>query len=286
MRRYYVVALVFCAAGCGTSSPGPTTDVLERITVHVECGDAKSCFVANTEAICRVLRPDFEHGRKDCIAYRRTNYDIASDRLITDERVPENLYGAVEFPGRLRLADDKEIDAELTMFTMIGACNDTARVAFHGYSASGRLMIETDNGLAELLSPEMRMEIHNARVLIDATSGEIIAELTAPHDHGGLYGFQFVDRDTFYFFNKDACMTAAGPGRGLMEPVTEGCAPLTVTGSWENDRGLAPAEPGDADIAAKALPKVAEWFGDALPQRVSRIEGTDVIVVNPVVPCT
>lgn len=71
-----------------------------------------------------------------------------------------------------------------------------------------------------------------------------------------------------------------------MESVVEGCAPLTATGSWENDRGLAPAEPGDADIVAKALPKVAEWLGDWLPQRVSRIAGTDVIVVDPVIPCT
>jgi hypothetical protein len=286
MRRYNVVALVFCAAGCGTPSPRPATDVLARITVQAECGDAQACFVANTEAICGVLRPDFEHDTKDCLAYRRTTYDIASDRLITDERVPENLYGAVEFPGRLRLADDKEIDAELTMFTMLDACGDTARVAFRGYGDDGGMLVETDHGLAELLSPSIEMEIDDARVLIDALSGKIIGTLTAPHDHGGLYGFQFVDRDTFYFFNKDACMTAAGPGRGVMEPVTEGCAPLIATGSWENDRGLAPAEPGDADIAAKALPKVVEWFGDALPQRVSRIEGTDMIVVNPVVPCT
>jgi hypothetical protein len=206
--------------------------------------------------------------------------------IVTDERVPEGFYGIVQFPARLKLENDVEIEAELTMYAGRGMCGMPAVVAFRGYGEDGGMLVETDHGLAEFISPSIEMEIDDARVLIDALSGKIIGTLTAPHDHGGVYGFQFVDPDTIYFFNKEACMTAAGPGRGLMEPVTEGCAPLTVMGSWENDRGLAPAEPGDTDIAAKALPKVAEWFGDALPQRVSRIEGTDMIVVNPVVPCT
>lgn len=284
MRAAIISATLFGAAGCINTPVDSDADIL-RVTVSGNCVDRAACFVGKTMPICPVIEPMSE-GSEKCLKFKRYAYDAAAREVVTDERVPEGFEGVVQFPAWLMFEDGAKVEVELTMYTGIGMCGMPAVVAFRGYDDDGHVVIETDHGVAALLSPWIVMEISDARVLIDAESREIITKLTAPHDAESAYGFLFVDRDTFYFFNREVCMTAAGVGRGLMEPVTAGCAPLTITGSWENDRGLTPAEPGDVEIAAQALPNEAEWFGDAFHQRVSRIADTDVIVVDPVVPCT
>lgn len=278
--RYACAVVAFATAGCAYAAPAGDDETL-FVRANYQCARGEACFVADTEDLCA--------GRSapaDCLSERRVNYDPKTGTLTVNEELPNDILGFAIIEVRLKFEGGAERAANLELAVSATPCADAGNIAFLGFSRAGNIILDTEKGVSELISPEIHLAHPDARVLIDPSTGKIFDRLPAPHDNGSLFGFQFDSRQAIYYFDKEKCVTAPRNGAGPMKNAAKGCAPLSPSNKWKNDRGLRKATAEELNIAKRTLPKSAELFGEYFNEKVTAIASDGTIVVDLIDACS
>lgn len=278
--RYACAAVAFAITGCAYAGPTGGDETL-FVRAKFQCAAGEACFVTDTEDLCA--------GRSapaDCLSERRVKYDPETDTLAINEELPNDILGFTVVEARLKFEGGPERAANLELAVGATPCADAGNIAFLGFSRAGKIILDTDKGVAELISPEIRLAQPDARILIAPLTGEILDRLPSPHDNGSLFGFQFESRGKIYYFDKEKCVTAPIKGVGRMSIASSVCAPLSPSKDWKNDRGLREATRSEVELAIRSLPKSANRFGEYFSERVSAIASDGTIVVDLIEACS
>lgn len=209
-----------------------------------------------------------------------------------DKLAPKPYEGAIDINVRVRLANKDVVERTLRSYTTFGPCGDPSLFAYRGESKSGHPLIETTEGMAELIEPPLAIGLEGARLLISASSREVVGKLTAPHDATGKFAFDFRDADNILLFTREYCVSAPGSGRGRINSAMDTCKLSellreSAAGSQSlHDVGLTSATLNDVALAGSFAPWAPEYFGDDFAKRVGRISGSDIIVVDLLEACT
>jgi hypothetical protein len=245
-----------------------------------------ACISTSITNLCEALVEAKGGKLEDCL--RRDG--VGFDR--NDLLAPSPYRSVLLLPVELRDEAGVSAMAELSLYVFNTACGPEAAISYFGSSDAEAPLIETEKGVVEIVSPKLRIGLPEARILIDVPSGGIINTFMAPRDHEAAYGYRFATADEVYFAFEGSCSTAPSSKSGILRNMPGMCGALLEKDEhghmnhYHADEGLASANASDIELAARAAPWAAEYFGKWFKSRVYRVPSQDLLVINTVQACT
>ncbi len=196
----------------------------------------------------------------------------------------------LEFEMTVRLGE-QDFDSKVIFRSVHPTpCGMDARIGFLGYSDDGFPIVNSAKGPAELRNSDVHIGYKDARIVIDTINQKIVARYLAPNDAETGWSFRF-DRTGSAFLNwSNSCFQMSkNYNQELRKIGMSNCDPKIDR--WNEDGGTSPSTSSDKALAREVLlsngisSKFLEYVF-AMPNRVTRITGTDLVVVNLVDACT